>query len=111
MTRSCYVDHVQGIPRVDSKGTGRPQSSPGPASPPTSRPSLVVEDPTTSGAASAHQDALQKGLRLYQTMFERGSFGQVVVDFPSFRIDVVNSAFCTMTGYSAEELVGHDVAM
>jgi diguanylate cyclase (GGDEF)-like protein/PAS domain S-box-containing protein len=111
MTRSCYVDHVEGIPRVDSKGTGRPQSSPGPCIAAHLPAVAVVEDPTTSGAAGAHQDALQKGLRLYQTIFERGSFSQLVVDFPSFRIDVVNSAFCTMTGYSAEELVGHDAAM
>lgn len=99
------------IPVRGQEVTTRGQSSPGPCIAAHLPAVVVVEDPTTSGAASAHQDALQKGLRLYQTMFERGSLGQLVVDFPSFRIDVVNSAFCTMTGYSAEELVGHDVAM
>src|ERR1035437_6735116 len=111
MTRSCYVDHVEGIPRVDSKGTGRPQSSPGPCIAAHLPAVAVVEDPTTSGAAGAHQDALQKGLRLYQTIFERGSFSQLVVDFPSFPIAVATSAFCAMTGSSGEELVGHEATM
>jgi diguanylate cyclase (GGDEF)-like protein/PAS domain S-box-containing protein len=49
---------------------------------------------------------LQKSLRLYQTMFERGALGQVIVHLPSFRIGVVNAAFCAMTGFRAEEWIG-----
>jgi len=70
----------------------------------------VVAGTTASRLADAHETALQQGLRQYQTMFERGSLGQLLVDFPSFCISVVNKAFCTMTGFSAEELVGTDVA-
>ena len=44
-------------------------------------------------------------------MFERSSLGQLIVDVPSFRIDVVNRAFCSMTGYSVSELVGRDIAL
>jgi diguanylate cyclase (GGDEF)-like protein/PAS domain S-box-containing protein len=62
------------------------------------------------GTMSSHAAALQEGLRLYQTMFERSCLGQLIVDFPSFRIDVVNKAFCSMTGYSIDELVGNDLA-
>jgi diguanylate cyclase (GGDEF)-like protein/PAS domain S-box-containing protein len=43
-------------------------------------------------------------------MFERGALGQLTVDYPSFRIDVGNKALCTMTGYSADELAGMEVA-
>jgi len=60
---------------------------------------------------AAHEAALREGLRLYQTMFERSSLGQLIVDVPSFRIDVVNRAFCAMTGYSVSELVGKDIAL
>jgi diguanylate cyclase (GGDEF)-like protein/PAS domain S-box-containing protein len=55
---------------------------------------------------AAHEAALREGLRLYQTMFERSSLGQLIVDVPSFHIDIVNRAFCAMTGYTVSELVG-----
>jgi diguanylate cyclase (GGDEF)-like protein/PAS domain S-box-containing protein len=47
-------------------------------------------------------------LRRYQRMFERGSIGQLTMDIPGMRIDAVNQAFCTMTGYTREELLGGD---
>jgi hypothetical protein len=53
----------------------------------------VVDGTTASRLADAHETALQQGLRMYQTMFERGSLGQLLVDFPSFCISVVNKAF------------------
>jgi diguanylate cyclase (GGDEF)-like protein/PAS domain S-box-containing protein len=59
---------------------------------------------------AAHEAGRQEGLRLYRSMFERGSLGQLVVDFTEFRIHVANQALCTMTGYSADELVGAPVA-
>ncbi|MHB8533369.1 MAG: PAS domain S-box protein, partial [Solirubrobacteraceae bacterium] len=65
----------------------------------------------TASTLGAHAAALQAGLRLYRTMFERSSLGQLVVDFPSFRIDVVNRAFFAMTGYSVGELLGNHVDM
>jgi len=52
------------------------------------------------------EDHLQESLSLFQTMFERGAIGQLIVDLPSFRIGVVNAAFCAMTGFSVEQLVG-----
>jgi PAS domain S-box-containing protein len=60
---------------------------------------------------ASHTASLREGLLLYQTMFERSCLGQLIVDFPSFRIDVVNKAFCSMTGFSIDELVGQDVAL
>jgi len=51
------------------------------------------------------------GLGLYRTMFERSSLGQFIVDLPSTRIRVANEAFCAMTGFTTEELVGEDVAV
>jgi PAS domain S-box-containing protein len=60
---------------------------------------------------SARESALQSELRRYQSMFERGALGQLTVDIPSFRIGVGNKALCTMTGYSAAELTGMDVAV
>jgi diguanylate cyclase (GGDEF)-like protein/PAS domain S-box-containing protein len=65
----------------------------------------------TAGRLAAHAAALQEGLRLYQTMFERSALGQLIVDFPTFRIDVVNKSFCSMSGFSVDELVGNDFAM
>ncbi len=88
----------------------------GPASEPA-RPILGV---TTSARARqaritaslwvAHAAALQEGLRLYQTVFERSALGQLIVDFPSYRIDVVNRALCAVTGFRVDELVGQDVS-
>jgi diguanylate cyclase (GGDEF)-like protein/PAS domain S-box-containing protein len=44
-------------------------------------------------------------------MFERSSLGKLIVEFPSFRVERVNKAFCSMTGYSAVELVGDSLPM
>ncbi len=60
---------------------------------------------------SARDPRLAERLHLFRTMFERGSVGQLIVDFPSFRIDVVNAALCTMTGFSAADLVGKDIGV
>ena len=65
----------------------------------------------TATRLAAHAIALHEGVRLYQTMFERSSLGQLIIDFPSFRIDVVNKAFCSMIGFSVDELVGSDISM
>jgi hypothetical protein len=46
----------------------------------------LVENVTASRLA-AHAVARHEGLRLYQTMFERSALGQLIVDFPSFRIE------------------------
>ena len=62
----------------------------------------------TASRVAAHAAALQEGLRLYQAMFERSALGQLIVDFPTFRIDVVNRSFCAMTGFKVDELVGSD---
>jgi diguanylate cyclase (GGDEF)-like protein/PAS domain S-box-containing protein len=59
---------------------------------------------------AAHQAGLQEGLRMYRSMFERGSLGQLIVDFTEFNIHHVNEALCAMTGFSSEELVGAPVA-
>ncbi len=59
---------------------------------------------------AAHEAGREEGLRLYRSMFERGSLGQLIVDFTEFRIHVANQALCTMTGFSADELVGAPVA-
>ncbi|HVC40479.1 MAG TPA: EAL domain-containing protein [Candidatus Saccharimonadales bacterium] len=50
-----------------------------------------------------------RNLRLYKTMFERGSLGQLIVDYASMRVSVVNDAFCSMSGFSADGLVGRAV--
>ncbi|MHB8490281.1 MAG: PAS domain-containing protein [Candidatus Dormibacteria bacterium] len=50
-----------------------------------------------------------RNLRLYKTMFERGSLGQLIVDYASMRVSVVNDAFCSMSGFSADGLVGSAV--
>lgn len=44
-------------------------------------------------------------------MFERGALGQLIVDIPSFRIAAVNAAFCAMTGFTADERIGIDLAL
>jgi diguanylate cyclase (GGDEF)-like protein/PAS domain S-box-containing protein len=44
-------------------------------------------------------------------MFERGSLGQLIVEYASLRISVVNAAFCLMSGFSSDELVGQGVGM
>jgi diguanylate cyclase (GGDEF)-like protein/PAS domain S-box-containing protein len=59
---------------------------------------------------AAYAAALREGTYLYRTIFERTSVGQLVIDVPSFRIDVVNRAFCSMVGFSLDDLVGSDMA-
>jgi diguanylate cyclase (GGDEF)-like protein/PAS domain S-box-containing protein len=59
---------------------------------------------------AAHQAGLHEGLRMYRSMFDRGSLGQLIVDFREFNIHRVNQALCEMTGFSAEELLGAPVA-
>jgi diguanylate cyclase (GGDEF)-like protein/PAS domain S-box-containing protein len=59
---------------------------------------------------AAHQAGLHEGLRMYRSMFDRGSLGQLIVDFIAFNIHHVNQALCAMTGFTAEELVGAPVA-
>ena len=66
-----------------------------------------VSDRIAAGRLSfVREDHLRESLNLFQTMFERGTIGQLIVDLPAFRIGVVNAAFCTMTRYSVEQLVG-----
>ncbi|HWF57420.1 MAG TPA: EAL domain-containing protein, partial [Candidatus Dormibacteraeota bacterium] len=60
---------------------------------------------------SARKSDLLDELRRYQTMFERGALGQLTVDYPSFDIGAGNRAMCAMTGYSAAELAGMNVAV
>ncbi len=88
-------------------GGGGPNSDPSPSA---RRPIQSLRR-LTANQLAAHAAALQEGLRLYQTMFERSTLGQLIVDFPTFRIDVVNRAFCSMAGFSVDELVGSDLAM
>ncbi|MEO8899011.1 MAG: EAL domain-containing protein [Candidatus Dormibacter sp.] len=60
---------------------------------------------------NGHADELHTALddlRRYQRMFERGSIGQLTMDMPGMRISAVNQAFCTMSGYTREELLGGD---
>jgi diguanylate cyclase (GGDEF)-like protein/PAS domain S-box-containing protein len=59
---------------------------------------------------AAHQAGLHEGLRMYRSMFDRGSLGQLIVDFREFNIHRVNQALCEMTGFSADELLGAPVA-
>src|SRR5580700_5377070 len=59
---------------------------------------------------AAHAAALHEAKHLYETIFERSAVGQLVIDVPSFRIDVVNKAFCAMVGFGVDELVGQDIA-
>jgi len=66
----------------------------------------VLDGPVASRLSIAREDHLRESLSLFQTMFERGALGQLIVDLPSFRIGVVNAAFCAMTGYSVDQLVG-----
>jgi PAS domain S-box-containing protein len=47
---------------------------------------------------------------MYRSMFDRGSLGQLIVDFSEFNIHRVNQALCAMTGYTAEELIDAPVA-
>jgi len=68
-------------------------------------------DTPVISVVAAHEAALQKNLHLYQTMFERCSLGQLIVDLPSLRIKAANQAFATMTGFTTEELVGKEIAV
>ncbi len=89
--------------RIDSTSAPRPE--------PTAENTVHPDRTVTAGRLAAHTVALHEGVLLYQTMFERSAVGQLIVDFPSFRIDVVNTAFCSMIGFSVDELVGSDISL
>src|SRR6202035_606938 len=99
-----------------AKGSS-PIEHPGVASPPAPSSEPVANTDAhpframTATELAAHAAALHEGRRLYQTIFERSALGQLIVDFPTFRIDVVNKAFCSMIGFSVDELVGSDIAL
>ena len=95
-------------PKVDDVVPGRPSAM---GSEVSASPSVSTTRRISAGRLAAHAAALQEGLRLYQTIFERSALGQLIVDFPTFRIDVVNKSFCSMTGFSVDELVGSDLEM
>jgi diguanylate cyclase (GGDEF)-like protein/PAS domain S-box-containing protein len=95
-----------------SSGENRPiDSAAAPLSALPAEKAVHPDRTVTAGRLAAHAVALHEGLRLYQTMFERSALGQLIVDFPSFRIDVVNKAFCSMIGFSVDELVGSDLSL
>ena len=50
------------------------------------------------------EDALQKSEEQFRTVFEKGQHGMVMVD-EKFRFLTINPMFCTMLGYSKEELL------
>jgi len=50
------------------------------------------------------EDALQKSEEQFRTVFEKGQHGMVIVD-EKFRFLKINPRFCTMLGYSKEELL------
>ncbi len=50
------------------------------------------------------EDALQKSEEQFRTVFEKGKHGMVMVD-EKFRFLTINPMFCTMLGYSKEELL------
>jgi PAS domain S-box-containing protein len=50
------------------------------------------------------EDALQKSEEQFRTVFEKGKHGMVMVD-EKFRFLKINPMFCTMLGYSKEELL------
>ncbi len=89
----------------------RPQAS--------SDPHIALDALTVDGVtavtgtepAAVRETTLRRGLQLYQTVFERSSLGQLVVDVPSFRIEVANEAFCKMAGFDPIELVGKQLAV
>jgi len=99
---------VAGIRRSDAR------VGPLPGSPPHVASALtrveVVETVTAAEPAAVREATLRRGLHLYETLFERCSLGQLVVDIPSFRIQVANQAFGTMTGFTSHELVGKDLS-
>jgi len=78
---------------------------------PRSRQAVSVPARPLQGAAAvnASESDVMSNLRLYKCMFERGPLGQLIVDYASLRISVVNAALCTMIGYSPDELVGREV--
>ena len=75
-------------------------------------PSATAHQPAghDSATVESESDVLEQ-LHMYQTMFELGSLGQLIVDYRSFRIRFVNAAFCTMSGFSAGELIGSQIGM
>ena len=94
--------------RVENR---RIDSAPAPRCDLTAENAVHPDRTVSASRLAAHAVALHEGVRLYQTMFERSALGQLIVDFPSFRIDVVNKAFCSMIGFSVDELVGSDISL
>jgi diguanylate cyclase (GGDEF)-like protein/PAS domain S-box-containing protein len=71
----------------------------------------VVEDITAGRAAAAEEALLRTGLQRYRTVFERGAVPQIVLDFSSFRIILANAAFCALSGFGIDEVVGSDARL
>ncbi len=71
----------------------------------------VVEDITAGHLGSAREGVLAADLRGYQALFERGSLGQVIVDFDTQCMEGANTAFCAMCGYTDTELEGSHMDM
>ncbi|MBC8163313.1 MAG: PAS domain S-box protein [Roseiflexaceae bacterium] len=82
---------------------------------------FVSQDPTTKTALRAAQPAIpstsaaradQDDLRLYAAVIQQSSEAVIItdadLDAPGPRIVFVNPAFCAMTGYSKEELIGQN---
>jgi diguanylate cyclase (GGDEF)-like protein/PAS domain S-box-containing protein len=69
----------------------------------------VVEDVTAQHLGMARETLLEAGLKGYEAMFERGSLGQLIIDFSTMHIDGANAAICALTGYTNAELVGSAV--
>jgi PAS domain S-box-containing protein len=61
----------------------------------------TIRDITTRKLA---EDALQKSEEQFRTVFEKGQLGMVMVD-EKFRFLKINPMFCSMLGYSLEELL------
>ncbi|MDQ2959848.1 MAG: EAL domain-containing protein [Candidatus Dormibacteraeota bacterium] len=68
----------------------------------------MVEDITARKLGAAQEAILRAGLLHYQTVFQRGAVAQLVIDFRSYRILLVNTAFCTLMGCDEADLVGSD---
>jgi diguanylate cyclase (GGDEF)-like protein/PAS domain S-box-containing protein len=58
----------------------------------------------------AAQQRAEANLRLYGTVFTHATEGMMITDAEA-RIVAVNPAFCTITGYTASEVLGHTPAM
>ena len=102
--RECHSSGVGDV-SVTARPRRRRDTSP---TPPAQDPAAGAD---TRRAEADHADAVAEGVRLLESTFERGSVGQLTVAFPSLRIAVVNAAFCAMTGFAADDLVGSGAAV